>query len=152
MKRGGFLKRKSKIRMRGVNETSVLKEEIQNLLRKIVIKRDEKCILHGIKCYHEVGMEGVVWQAEHLVERSNSETYADSRLVVLICRNCHYWKHVKKSNHDQYNIWVKTKISKDRVRLWEDCEKRLLQNYRMGAYDWRLEIVNLKSELKELVP
>ncbi len=142
--------KQAKLAYRGTSEVSVLKDRIQLLLREIVILRDKKCILYGLRCYHEYGKDDVVWQAEHLIERSNSETFADSRLVVLVCKNCHGWKHFKKSNHDQYGEWVKTKLSQERVTLWEECNKRRFNSFKMGAYDWKLEVVNLESELKEL--
>lgn len=161
MKRSGFkqkphkllkrtpLKRKTKLRVAGKSTTSEIKREIQSTLREIVILRDKRCILHGIKCNHEVGMEGVVWQAEHLVERSNSATYADSRLVVLVCKNCHFWKHIKKSNHDQYDLFVRHKLSHDRVKHWDKCRE---DSWRPTKVDWKLELLALKQELRELSP
>lgn len=139
--------KKRRIKVAGQETVKELKAEIQSLLRQIAIKRDKKCILYGIKCGNEVGMEGVVWQAEHLIERSNSATYADPRLIVLVCRNCHGWKHFKKSNQQQYDIWVKQRISPTRVRLWETCEANSWYAKRVGAYDWKLEILALKKEL-----
>lgn len=143
------MKRKGRLHIKGHSTVSQLKEEIQSLLRQIVMKRDKKCILHGIRCNHEVGMEGIVWQAEHLIERSNSATYADPRLVVLVCRNCHGWKHFKKSNHDQYDAWVKTRLSKERVALWERCAADHSPTHK-GSYDWKLHIIALKQELAAL--
>lgn len=139
--------KKTPLRVKGKSTTAQIKEDIQALLRQIVILRDKKCILHGIKCNHEVGMEGVVWQAEHLIERSNSATYADLRLVVLVCRNCHYWKHIKDSNKEQYDEWVKTKIGKERVKHWNKCKK---ESWRATKVDWVLEKVFLEQELRKL--
>lgn len=142
--------KRTRLRVAGVSTTAELKKEIQYLLREICILRDKKCVLHGIKCRHEYGDEGIVFQAEHLIERSNSETFADPRLVVLVCRNCHYWKHIKKSNHDQYDAWVKSRLSSERLELWNRCIANRFNSYKMGASDWKMEICNLKSELKEL--
>lgn len=144
-----FGSRRKKLRIKGISSTSQIKDEIQAVIRQIVIKRDKKCILYGIRCNHEYGVndEGVVWQAEHLVERSNSATYADLKLVVLVCKNCHGWKHFKKSNHDQYDEWVKQVIGKDRVAHWERCVK---QSWRPTKVDWKLTLVALKQELKNL--
>lgn len=144
-------KAKRRVKVAGHESVKDLKNEIQALLRQIVMKRDKKCILHGIKCHREVGMEGVVWQAEHLIERSNSATYADSRLVVLVCKNCHGWKHFTKSNHDQYDEWVKTKLSKERVDLWEACVKDKWRPTAARSYDWKLHIVALEQELLKLI-
>lgn len=153
LRRSGF-KVKSTVPMKrtrlnvvGKSTTAQDKKEIQRLLRDIVILRDRKCILHGLRCHHEYGIDDVVWQAEHLIERSNSATYGDSRLVVLVCRNCHGWKHFKKSNHDQYDRWVKTKISEEREKLWEKCEE---DSWRVSKMDWKLVIVGLRQELNEL--
>lgn len=141
---------KPKKRIAGQETVKELKAEIQALLRQICIKRDKKCILFGIRCAHEYGMEGVVFQAEHLIERSNSATYADHRLVVLVCKNCHGWKHFRKSNEQQYDLWVKSRLSPERVKLWERCEAQSWQAKRTGAYDWKLEILALKKELSSL--
>lgn len=146
---GAPLKR-TKLRKKGKSETSKLKDEIQALLRQIVIKRDGKCILHGLRCIHEYGVDDVVWQAEHLIERSNSATFADSRLVVLVCKNCHGWKHFRKSNHDQYDEWVKTKLPKERVELWERCRANQWRPASAGSYDWKLAKVVLEQELAKL--
>ena len=107
-KRGTKQLKRTKLRVVGVSTTAELKQEIQDLLRQICILRDKKCILYGIKCRHEYGDEGVVFQAEHLIERSQSESFADPRLVVLVCKNCHGWMHFTKSNHDQYDRWVRS--------------------------------------------
>lgn len=140
--------RRTKLNVVGHSDTATDKQEIQYLLREIVIKRDKKCILYGIKCYNEYGMEGIVFQAEHLVERSNAETFADARLVVLVCKNCHGWKHFTKSNHDQYDEWVKSKLSSERVKLWERCAENL-HAHRTHKVDLQLEIIALKQELKK---
>ena len=153
MKRSGFKRKvgkpmkRTKLRLVGHSTASQDKKEIQRLLREIVILRDKKCILYGLRCHHEHGVDEVVWQAEHLIERSNSATYGDTRLVVLVCRNCHGWKHFKKSNHDQYDRWVKTKLSKERVDLWKKCEE---DSWRVNKIDWKLVIVGLKQELSAL--
>lgn len=139
-----------RVKVAGHPTVKDIKAEIQATLREIVILRDKKCVLHGIKCNHEYGMGGIVWQAEHLIERSNSATYADSRLVVLVSKNCHGWKHFTKSNHDQYDKWVKTVISKERVALWEKCAADSWRPKQTGAYDWKMALVVLQQELKKL--
>ena len=154
MKRSFFRKKATKplkrtrLAKKGKSPTALLKDEIQAWLRQLVILRDKKCILHGIRCNHEVGVndEGVVWQAEHLIERSNSSTFADSRLVVLVCKNCHGWKHFKKSNHDQYDEWVKSKLSKERVALWD----RVRGDRTPHKVDLKLELLALKQEYQRL--
>ena len=139
--------RKKKLNVVGHSTTAQDKKEIQRLLREIVMLRDKKCILYGKRCHHQIGVEGIVWQAEHLIERSNSETYADSRLVVLVCKNCHGWKHFKKSNHDQYDEWVRESLSPERVKLWDECRKNL---WKPCPQDWKLHITLLNKELSTL--
>lgn len=156
MKRGGQLprrtplKRKAPLRVKGISDTATIKDEIQALLREIVMLRDGQCILADIRCNHIVGMPGVVFQAEHLIERSNSATYADSRLVVCVCRDCHGWKHFKKSNHDLYDVLVKQRISPERVALWEKCDANSWRPQRTSATDWKLTLIALKQELRQL--
>ena len=128
--------------MKGTSETSVLKDEIQKLLRQIVILRDGGCILRKVRPNH-----GEVLQADHLITRANSATYADHRLVVCVCRNCHGWK---KWHEREYNALVKTILPKKIVELWDKCELDSWRPTRKGAYDWKLEILALKKELKKL--
>lgn len=137
------------MRRRHPSETNDLKDEIQYTLREIVILRDKKCILYGKRCYNKIGDEGIVWQAEHLIERSNSATYADTRLVVLVCKNCHGWKHFKKSNHDQYDEWVRESLSPERVAHWDRCK---ILKWTSSKVDWKLELLVLKQELAKLNP
>lgn len=143
-------KKVKKIKVAGHPTVKDTKQEIQATARQIVIIRDKKCILYDLRCNHEYGMEGIVWQAEHLVERSNSATFADTRLIVLVCKNCHGWKHFTKSNHDQYDEWVRTKLSKERIAHWDKCKADKWRPTHTGAYDWKLALVVLKQELKLL--
>ncbi len=139
--------KRGKLRVAGHSTTSEIKRDIQALLREIVILRDKKCILYGIKCRHEVGMEGLVWQAEHLIERSNSATYGDSRLVVLVEKSCHYWKHITDSNKEKYDEWLRPRLSKERVELWDKCKK---DSWRTSKMDWKLVKLQLEQELNKL--
>lgn len=157
MKRSGFqIKtrkplRRTKLHVVGKSTTSELKQDIQALLRQIAIKRDKKCILHGVRCHNEVGMEGVVWQADHLESRSHSATFADERLVVLICRPCHYWKSVGSNlRKAQYDAMVKKILPKERVELWEKCEADNWKPKRKDSLDWMLAKVALKQKLSEM--
>ena len=154
LKRGGSLK-KTKLNVVGHSTVAQQKEEIQRLVRLIVTARDGGCILRNLRCGLEASVdfenekvisEDVI-QADHLVTRANSASYADTRLIVCLCRRCHAWK---KWNEKAYDQLVKTVISKDRVELWDKCQDdRNKGTYRMTSYDWKLEIVNLNSELRE---
>lgn len=130
--------RRTKLKIVGDNDTSLLKQEIQALVREIVTKRDGTCILRKIrKCNDDV------LQADHLISRANSGTYADTRLIVCLCRTCHGWKNWWK---EEYDAMVKTVLSKETIKLWERCEEAR-HAHKTTKMDWRMEIVALKKEL-----
>ena len=141
---GGNLKR-TKIRVKGHSTTAQLKEDIQYLVREIVIKRDGGCILRDVRhCGGDIGF--AVLQADHLITRANSATFADTRLIVCLCKGCHGgWKQF---NPKEYDELIKTVISTERVKLWEKCEKESWKPKRTSARDWKLEIIALEQELK----
>lgn len=141
-----ILMRRTSLRKQGTSETALLKREIQRLLREIVIARDGGCILRDLR--HCGGTpEEAVMQADHLISRSNSATYADSRLVVCVCKPCHYWKSVAGNlRKAEYDALIKTLLSKERVELWEQCER---DSWKPRKMDWKLEILALEQELKK---
>jgi hypothetical protein len=151
MKRSGFKRKaykpmkRTKLRVAGHSTASELKRDIQALLREIVIKRDGGCVLRGIRnCHGEVGK--AVLQADHLITRANSATYADSRLVVCLCRPCH--GGFKQWHKNAYDNLVRQVISKERVELWKKCEKDSWQPTHKIAQDWKLSKLALEQELK----
>jgi hypothetical protein len=147
MKRSGPLKRKTPLAASGKSDTATYKKEIQRLLREIVIVRDGGCILRPVR--HCNGVPGVaVLQADHLITRANSATYADPRLVVCVCQPCHYWKSVRSDNKAHYDHLVRMLLPQDRLTLWERCEKESWRPKRTSAMDWRLHIVTLEQELR----
>ena len=111
-----------------------------------MIARDGGCVLRNINyrdfpdCngYTKAGV--LVLQAEHLIERSNSATYADPRLVVCICKAHHKWKHSTNANKSQYDAAVRTVLTPERVTLWDACEKDSWRPVRTSASDWALEL------------
>ena len=135
--------KRTKLRIKGHSTTAELKQDIQDLVRAIVILRDGGCILRGIR-YCDIDTDKIVLQADHLITRANSATYADTRLIVCACRRCHLWK---KYNPKQYDALVKAVLSPERVKLWEACEKDSWKPKRTDAYDWKMEIIALKQEL-----
>jgi hypothetical protein len=155
VKRGGFLQRrtplkaKSRIRVVGKSDTTEIKRNIQALLREIVIKRDGGCILRGVRyCGGLPDVPGVVLQADHLITRANSATYADSRLVVCVCRSCHAWKSLgSNARKGQYDALVRTLLPHDRVALWDACEAESWRPHPMRTNDWLLALIALKAEL-----
>ena len=137
MKRS-YLKRQSN------SETAQIKREIQRLLREIVIERDQGCILRDSRyCNGLPDIPGIVLQADHLITRSNSATYADSRLVVCVCKGCHGWKHWHK---EEYDILIKTILPVEIVELWDKCQK---ESWKPSKMDWKLELMALEQEYEK---
>ena len=105
--------------------------------------RDKGCILRNLRhCGGTLDTEGVVIQADHLITRANSATYADSRLVVCICKGCHGWKHWHEK---EYDLLIKTILPKKTIELWDKCQ---LESWRPSKMDWSSELVALEQELK----
>ena len=145
------MKRRVPLAKKGKSEAALLKEDIQAMVRAIVIKRDGGCILNSIwalggypQCNGRKNNGDLILQADHLVERSNSATYADTRLIVCVCKGHHGWKHFKKSNHDAYNALVRQILPPDRIALWEKAEQ---QSWKPHKMNWKLELAALKQEL-----
>jgi hypothetical protein len=137
--------KRTPLRKQSKSETATLKREIQKLVREIVIARDGGCILRGIRhCGGEIGE--AVLQADHLLPRNESGTYADTRLIVCVCRPCH--GGFKKWHKEEYDRIVKSILPKERVELWEKCETSM-PAFR-GSYDWKLAILALKQELRKI--
>ena len=126
---------------RSKSDPAVLKRKIQALVREIVIARDGTCILRGVRRCNDP-----VLQADHLITRANSATYADTRLIVCLCRACH--GGFKQWHKGAYDNLVKTIISKERTELWEKCEKESWSPRRTTAQDWRLQVIILERELE----
>lgn len=145
------LRRGQKLRIVGKSDTATLKKEIQAVLREIVMLRDRGCILRGERdCGGELDAKGVVLQADHIITRSNSATYADSRLVCCVCKRCHAWKSLSTRGKTEYDALLKIILPEDRVKLWEACEADSWKPKRTTSMDWALALVSLKQELKAL--
>lgn len=148
------LKRHSKLRIKGISDISTTKDEIQDIVREIVILRDGGCILRNYplanagKCggFRKDGQ--LILQADHLITRGNSATYADTRLIVCLCKSHH--GGFKKWNKEKYDYLVKEIIGKERRELWEKCDRERFVPHRTTAYDWKMALVILKQELKKL--
>jgi hypothetical protein len=149
MKRGG------KLKARASNETNDVKDRIQTLVREIVIKRDRTCILSDYGLFSGSGVPNcngyakdghLILQADHLVTRANSATYADTRLIVCVCKGHHGWK---KWNEARYNEIVRQLLPADRVALWDRAHEARYKPTRMFTSDWMKEEVALKQELRK---
>lgn len=136
-----YLKRKSS------SPQSKLKDEIQELLRKIVIIRDGGCILRH---YPETGQCGgyrndgqLILQAEHLHTRSNASSFSDTRLVVCLCKRHHIY--YKPQYSDTYYRIVKKHIGPERTKLLE----RVQEDRTAHKVDLMLAKIALEQELKK---
>lgn len=149
LKRGTKTLKRTKLNARGKSDSSVLKERIQHLVRQIVIKRDGGCILReiqGIGGCNGYAKDGhLILQADHLVTRANSATYADTRLIVCVCKGHH--GGFKKWNKERYDEIVRSLLPQDRVELWERAEKERYRPTHRTSYDWKLEVIALEQEL-----
>jgi hypothetical protein len=144
MKRGGAL------HARADNDTNSSKDNIQGLVRQIVIIRDGGCIFRHL-LYRDFPQCGPVLQADHLITRANSATYSDTRLIVCLCRNHHAWKSLGgNARKAEYDAIVKTLLPRDRVELWERAEQDSWRPHRKFTYDWRMDEAALKQELAQL--
>ena len=159
LKRGTKQMKRTKLRVKGHSDTADIKEDIQYLLRQIVIKRDGGCIFRDLpdRIYNQPPCNGyrndgeLILQADHLISRENSATYAESRLVVCVCKGHHGWKSVGSNlRKKQYDMIVRKLLSADRVELWDKCEMDSWRPVRTGVYDWQLHKVALEQELKKL--
>lgn len=160
MKRSGFLKRytplkrsskpmkRTKLRVVGISSETELKNRIQALLREFVILRDGGCIL---RLYPEAGMCGgyrndgqLILQAEHLISREKSATFADLRNIVCLCR--HHHGHFKPEQGNIYWAIIEKHLG---ARNWEWL-KRCQEDRSPHKKDWKLEEVALKQQLQTL--
>ena len=145
--------KRTRIKVRGSSKTADLKSQIQDLLRAIVIIRDGGCILRNLQgvpqCNGYRSDGELILQADHLITRSNSATYAELKLVVCVCKGHHGWK---KYYETRYNEVVRKILPTESVELWDLREKERFIPTRKGAYDWKMEVVFLKEQLRKLSP
>jgi len=145
--------KRTRLKRKSQTATALLKDDIQAWVRLICAKRDGGCVLRHLRhcggdCEvvdDEIISETVI-QADHLLTRSNSATYADTRLIVCLCKPCHAWKHW---NEKEYNNLVKKVLSKKRIRLWEKCLQDLYA-HKTKKMDWTMELLALKREYARL--
>lgn len=143
--------KRTKLRVKGTSTTAQIKQDIQDLVRLIVTYRDKGCVLRKLrKCGVEAKVvnrkvvSDTVIQADHLVTRANSATYADTRLIVCVCKGCHAWKHW---NEKAYEKLVRITLPNERKNLWDKAEEAR-QAHKTYKMDWNLEKVVLEKELK----
>lgn len=135
------LKRKTKLRVAGKSTASQLKREIQAVLREAVIRRDAGCVLRS---FSEAGNCSGPLQAEHLISRANSATFADFRNIVCLCQRHHiFWK----PQHSRlYWELIEEVIGPERWRFIKLAEV----DHRPYKTDWKLALLVLQKELASL--
>ena len=154
MKRTPFKRKQTKplkrslLRQISQSPNAQAKQRIQVKVREIVILRDKGCILRQKRfCGGDVGF--AVLQADHLITRANSATYGDTRLIVCVCKPCHAWKSLgNNARKREYDALVKTVISPERVKLWEQMEA---DSWRGTKVDWQIIELQLEQEYRALV-
>ena len=142
------LKRKSR------SPNAIVKDNIQEYVRLIVSIRDKGCVLRSVRgcgaiceVVNDKVVSATVIQADHLITRANSATFADYRLIVCVCRACHGWKHWHEKEYDSL---VKTVLSKEVLDLWEKCELDR-QAHKTYKVDFVMELLHLKQEYARLI-
>lgn len=145
--------KRTKLKVKGDNDTAVIKQKIQDILRLIVTHRDRGCILRNERC----GVTAVVdedgkisasssfIQADHLITRANSATFANYHLVVCVCNGCHAWKNWNKNEYDEL---VKSVLPKKTVQMWELAEE-YRKAHKTSKMDWNMQLVGLQLTLKK---
>lgn len=143
------LARIGKLAKKSREPSAVLKDEIQAILRKIVIARDGGCFLRNYKKeitpqYQKCGgyrkSDGkIILQAEHLHTRSRAVSFSDPRLVVCICQRHHIY--YKPQHPDEYYRLAKKYIGEERTKLLE----RVQADKGTHKVDLKLELLALKQ-------
>lgn len=153
MKRTSFKKeltiplKRSKLNVVGHSDTSIIKRNIQALVRELGIRRDGGCILRNYSEANQCGgyrNDGeLILQAEHLVSRSNNATFGDMRNIVTLCKYHHlyfkkqhgniYWNCIHKHIGPELWKWIKA-VEQDRITK---------------KTDWKLVELDLKQQLNK---
>lgn len=167
MKRTGFKPKprkpmkRTRIKKKSRTPNAVAKDDIQAILRAIVTIRDGGCVLRDVQGTEIAGVKipmcngfrndgELILQADHLISRANSATYADERLVVCVCKGHHGWKSVGNNlRKEGYDEVLKMILPEDRVELWKVCAGDKTA-HRMGLYDWKLAKTALSQTLERL--
>ena len=144
------------LRVQGISDTATIKREIQYVAREIVIARDGGCVLRDLhydgipECNGYANNGQLILQADHLVTRSNSATFADTRLIVCVCKGHHSWKSLgSNARKKEYDELVRTLVP-ERVKLWDECERDSWRPHRTGVYDLKLQLAALKQEWRQM--
>lgn len=137
-----------KLKIQGHETSKDLKTDIQSLVRSIAIIRDGGCVLRH---YPEAGQCGgfrkdgqLILQGEHLITRSSSSTYGDTRNIVCLCLRHH--KYFKPQYSKIYWDLIKRYLG---PKKWKWVELAELDK-KAHKVDWKLTKLALEQELKKL--
>lgn len=130
--------KRTRLRVKGHSTTAQLKDQIQSTARKIVIIRDDGCLLK------DDGRCTEILQCEHLITRSNTKTFADLRNLICLCTYHHLF--YKKQHSRMYWDRVREKIGEQR---WAWL-KRVEEDRTPYKVDLKLELLALEQEYKKL--
>lgn len=149
MKRSGFLKRRTPLKKQSDSSVSKLKRDIQAKLRQRAIERDGSCVIgqyqHWLPFqYQECGPHRndgeLILQAEHLVGRANSASYADMDNIILLCMRHHFF--FKKQHGALYWELVRKHIGEAR---WAKVQQYELDHFphHFVKQDWKDQLDGL---------
>lgn len=144
----GFQLKRTPLAKKGKSATTKIKDEIQALLRKIVIKRDGGCILRNRKDCGNCGWndkhDNLILQAEHLVTRGASNYFGDLRNVVCLC----IYHHTIFKPQFSFRYWnaIQQVIGAERWSWF----KRAEADNRPYKVDLKLVKLDLESKLKKM--
>ncbi len=140
--------KRTKIRLVGHSSTAEIKRDIQATIRQLGLLRDGGCVLRnypaeagGCGGFRNDG--GMIYQAEHLVTRSNSASFGDMRNIIILCRNHHMY--FKPQHSSLYWDIVRKHIGEER---WKWFIKMRDDTTPMRSTDWKLVKLVLEADLK----
>lgn len=164
MKRSGFKKKigkglrrtawkkkpaAKKGRKKKAETSGTIKKRIQSLLRANAINRDGTCVLSRYTdagCCSGRRSDGeLILQAEHLVGRSNSASYADMDNIVLLCLGHHFY--FKKQHGAIYWDLIRKIIGEERWKKVQEWERDHTP-HRFTKYDWEQAEKQLQTMLR----
>lgn len=143
--------KRSFLNQTGKSDVAKTKVRLQKILRETVILRDEGCVLEEYPEANECGgytQDGIlILQAEHLITRANTISFADIRNIVCLCVYHHrtwkpqhsmlYWELIEEIIGEERWKWIK-EVEADK------------KPHPMGLDGWiKLEMA-LTQELKQL--
>lgn len=141
--------KRSRLKKESDSPTAVIKRDIQARLRDGAILRDGGCVLRHFpeagECFDRRKDGELILQAEHLITRANSATYADLRNIVCLCRG----HHLKFKKQHSYLYWklIERQIGPDRWKWFKlaEADKR-----KINKPDWKLSLLAIEQDIKNL--